>query len=81
MRARLQKSGMIENLDAQIRERKAVDVILQHAQFKDVPMPVARESGVEAVERSICSTITDTPVEAEEEHDHDHDGDHDHDHG
>lgn len=81
MRARLQKSGVIENLDAQIRERKAVDVILQHARFKDVPMPVARESGVEAIDRSICSTITDTPVEAEEEHDHDHDGDHDHDHG
>lgn len=81
MRARLQKSGMIENLDAQIRERKAVDVILDHARFTDVPMKAARDSGVEAVDRSICSTITDTPVEAEEEHDHDHDGDHDHDHG
>jgi trigger factor len=81
MRARLQKSGVIENLEAQIRERKAVDVILEHAEFKDVPMKAPKESGVEAVDRSICSTITDTPVEAEEEHEHDHDGGHDHDHG
>jgi len=78
MRARLQKSGVIENLEAQIRERKAVDVILQHAEFKDVAMKAPAGSTVEAVDRSICSTITDTPVEAE--HDHDHDGDHDHDH-
>ena len=28
---------MIENLQAQIRERKAVDFILQHATFRDVP--------------------------------------------
>jgi trigger factor len=29
VRARLQKSGMIDNLEAQIRERKAVDVVLE----------------------------------------------------
>ena len=28
VRARLEKSGVIENLEAQIRERKAVDIIL-----------------------------------------------------
>ena len=38
VRARLQKSGVIENLEAQIRERKAVDFILRSAQFEDVPV-------------------------------------------
>lgn len=56
-RARLQRSGMIENLEAQIRERKAVDVILESAKFKDVPMTPLVEPDVEAVNRSICSTI------------------------
>ncbi|MCA9051488.1 MAG: trigger factor, partial [Planctomycetaceae bacterium] len=34
LRARMGKNGMIENLQAQIRERKAVDFILQHATFR-----------------------------------------------
>lgn len=67
VRARLQKSGVIENLDAQIRERKAVDVILEHATFTDTPMEAATEPDVEAVDRSLCSTIADTDVEQEEE--------------
>ncbi len=81
VRARMFKSGMIENLEAQIRERKAVDVILDNAEFVDVPMPNAVESEVEAVNHSICGKAS---VEAEAEdhgHDHDHDhGGHDHDH-
>jgi trigger factor len=76
--ARLQKTGVIENLEAQIRERKAVDVLLDHAEFKDVPMDPITRPDVEAVDRSLCSTIADTDVGPE--HDHDHDGDHDHDH-
>lgn len=67
VRARLQKSGVIENLEAQIRERKAVDVILQHADFKDEQLPAFSTPDVEAVDRSICSTIADTEVESEEE--------------
>lgn len=54
VRARLTKSGMIENLEAQIRERKAVDLILSKAKFKDVPMEQPAEDRVEAVSRSIC---------------------------
>ncbi|HWL07634.1 MAG TPA: trigger factor [Planctomicrobium sp.] len=79
VRARLIKSGAIENLDAQIRERKAVDVILDNAQFEDVPMPTAIETEVEALNRSVCGARSS---EVEEEHDHDHDcDDPTHDHG
>lgn len=63
VRARLQKSGVIENLEAQIRERKAVDVILKHAEFTDKPLPLTWQTEVEAVDRSICNPITDTTVE------------------
>ncbi|MGD9855088.1 MAG: trigger factor [Planctomycetaceae bacterium] len=65
VRARLQKSGMIENLDAQIRERKAVDVILEHARFEDVEMDPPTDREVEAVARSICGSAADTEVDAE----------------
>ena len=55
VRARLQKSGVIENLEAQIRERKAVDLILKSAQFEDVAAPVAANSDdVQALSLSIC---------------------------
>jgi trigger factor len=64
VRARLQKSGMIENLEAQIRERKAVDFILKSAKYTDVPMPNAVDEDVEAVSLSICS-VTAVP-EADE---------------
>ena len=65
VRARLQKSGMIENLEAQIRERMAVDVILSKAQFEDVPMDLPIDDRVEAVPQSICGMTTEavtTPV-------------------
>ncbi|MBC8113359.1 MAG: trigger factor [Candidatus Saccharimonas sp.] len=55
VRARLQKSGVIENLEAQIRERKAVDLILRTAQFEDVPAPKGLESDdVQALSLSVC---------------------------
>jgi trigger factor len=37
VRARLEKEGLMENLEAQIRERKAVDLVLAKAVFEDVP--------------------------------------------
>jgi trigger factor len=67
VRSRLIKSGYIENLEAQIRERKAVDIILEHAKFKDMAMPAVADRNVEAVERSICSDIADTSVAREDE--------------
>ncbi|WP_437188035.1 trigger factor [Planctomicrobium sp. SH668] len=81
VRARMAKSGMLDNLFAQIRERKAVDVILDNAEFIDEPMPAPVESDVEALNRSICRVAA--PAEAEaHDHDHDHgpDCNHDHDH-
>ncbi|MFO1096427.1 MAG: trigger factor, partial [Planctomycetaceae bacterium] len=69
VRARLQKSGVIENLEAQIRERKAVDVILEHAKFTDKPLPLTWQTEVEAVDRSICNPISDTTVEETAEED------------
>lgn len=65
VRARLIKSGVIENLEAQVRERKAVDVILDNAQFTDVKMPPPVETEVEALNRSVCRTVSaaDTAVE------------------
>ena len=54
LRARLQKTGVIENLEAQIRERKAVDVILSKAVFEDVPMDNPSTLSVDAVEFEIC---------------------------
>jgi trigger factor len=62
VRAKLQKSGMIENLEAQVRERKAVDVILEHAQFTDVPMPPPTQTDVEALNRSVCRTTTSADI-------------------
>jgi len=66
VRARMIKSGMIENLDAQIRERKAVDIILEHAKFKDTPLDPPTEPNVEAINRSICGDIADVDVDDEE---------------
>jgi len=55
VRARLQKSGVIENLEAQIRERKAVDFILKSAQFEDYPAPASHEDDdIAAVSYSLC---------------------------
>jgi trigger factor len=69
VRARLEKTGMIENLEAQIRERKAVDVILDRAKYKDVPMELSLDERVEPVPYSVCRTqvVTETAEpEAEE---------------
>src|SRR5690606_25317846 len=60
VRARLQKTGMIENLEAQIRERKAVDAILGRAVYEDVEMESPVESRVEAVAHSVCGTMSGT---------------------
>ena len=54
VRARLQKSGMIENLEAQVRERKAVDFLLDKVTFEDVPLDPPGDLDVEAVSYAIC---------------------------
>jgi trigger factor len=69
VRARLQKSGVIENLEAQIRERKAVDFILKSAQFEDVAAPKSTvDDNVQALSLSVCGMSALT-VEPEDESD------------
>lgn len=59
MRARLVKTGVIENLEAQIRERKAVDVALDKAKYDEVPMEeeLVGDLEVEAVDDAICNVM------------------------
>ena len=76
VRARLQKSGVIENLEAQIRERKAVDFILRSAQFEDVPAPpksTTAADDVQALPLSVCG-ISSLAVEPNEEAEEEVDG-------
>ena len=60
LRARLAKSGVIENLEAQIRERKAVDAILEQAEFEDVEADKPTEIRIEAVDCAVCGSIPGT---------------------
>ena len=67
LRARLIKSGMIENLEAQVRERKSIEVILEHAEFNDVEgEPLVRDP-VATIDQSICHSSSDTAAEAVDE--------------
>ena len=54
VRSRMIKSGVIENLRAQIRERKAVDVILASADFTDTEMDPIVNADSEAVGRPVA---------------------------
>ena len=66
--ARMIKSGMVENLEAQIRERKAVDHILKGVKFKDVPAEKPAKNDIEAADFSICGLARETTeAPAEEE--------------
>ncbi len=66
VRARLEKMGLIENLEAQILERKAVDVVLEKAVFQDVPGEPGTQDDVEAVELSVCGQeVAPAPPSAE----------------
>lgn len=43
VRARLEKRGLMDTLRNQIIERKAIELIQQHAEFKDIPYTPAKE--------------------------------------
>ena len=68
VRAKMVKNGSIENLQAQIRERKAVDVIFDNAEFTDVEMPPSVSNDVEALNRSVCRTTSqsDTDIDSDD---------------
>ncbi len=57
IRARMVKSGMIENLEAQLRERKAVDFILEKATFEEVPRTPAEKNNSTSVRFAICGNM------------------------
>lgn len=58
VRARLEKSGMIDNLSAQIRERMAIDLIVENATFEEVDAPPAVDHDKYfAISRAICSEV------------------------
>jgi trigger factor len=67
VRARLEKSGLIENLEAQVRERMAVDFILQRAKFVEKDVTPEQRDRVEAVSRSICGPAAVSAGTAAEE--------------
>ena len=58
--------GLLENLEAQILERKAVDVVLQKAVFEDTPGESIQKDEVEALELSVCGQeVAPAPKSAE----------------
>ncbi|MFM8474341.1 MAG: trigger factor, partial [Planctomycetaceae bacterium] len=70
VRARLAKNGMIENLEAQLRERKAIDFLLSKVQFNDVPHEPIRREDQSSVRFAICgnmksSLVADTDADEE----------------
>ncbi len=69
VRARMIKNGTIENLEAQIRERKAVDVILDSAEFTDIKMPPTVSNNIEALNRSVCRTTSQSDIDADADDD------------
>lgn len=69
LKARLVKTGVMENLEAQIRERKAVDIALEKAQYDEVPLEeeLVADLNIEAVDQAICTgMLAQTPVVAAE---------------
>ncbi|MHC4877869.1 MAG: trigger factor [Planctomycetota bacterium] len=59
LRARLVKTGVIENLEAQIRERKAIDLALANATYEDAPLDeeLVADINIEAVDDAICNVM------------------------
>jgi trigger factor len=81
VRSYLEKRDLMGNLEAQIMERKAIDIVLDGAVYEDVSVPVANVDHIESVSHAVCGI----PETAEPEvlghgHDHDHSHDHSHDH-
>lgn len=50
VRARLEKDDLLEALASEILERKALDLVLQHAEYEDVPVGATTEPDVATIE-------------------------------
>lgn len=62
LRQRMIRSQMMENLEAQIRERKAVDFVIEKAKFEDTPTEMLEdhEDDVISVRHSVAGGMTTT---------------------
>ncbi|MCA9065458.1 MAG: trigger factor [Planctomycetaceae bacterium] len=72
IRARMVKSGMMENLLAQLRERKTVDFLLEKAKFNEVEREPLAGSNATSLRLAICGymeggLIDDSVADDEEE--------------
>jgi len=73
VRAQIEKSGNWDVLQNQIIERKVVDLILQHATFKEVPFEFERTQA-EAIDQALGGEHADIPDAKRETHKHPHEG-------
>lgn len=62
VRSQLERRGLMENLEAQIRERKAVDFLLRKVSYEDVPDDIALEENTWAT-RVPLAEVSLTPAE------------------
>lgn len=67
IRARLTKQGMIENLEAQLRERKAVDFLISQAKMNDVERKPMAQTDVATARFAICGNMEASLVDDEAE--------------
>ncbi len=72
VRARLEKSGNMDVLRNQIVERKVIDLILQHATFREVPFEFER-TDTEAIDQTLGGEHGDIPAAKPAAHEH-HEG-------
>lgn len=63
LRARMVKTGMIENLEAQLRERKAVDFILASASFVEVPRKPAEAVNSASLRIAVCGRMSTSLID------------------
>jgi trigger factor len=68
IRARLEKDDLLDALAAELVERKALDLILQHAEYEDVPLVGEAEEGVATVEeQAVPGEMHDQTAAAQEQ--------------
>src|SRR5207253_1727427 len=65
VRAQMEKEDLLDTLAAQLIERKALDLILDSAEYEDVPMN--KESGLASVQQQAVEGEMKDPTEAPEE--------------
>lgn len=65
LRARLEKEDLLEALALQLIERKVLDLILQHAEYEDVPIAQPPEPAVATVEEQAVPGTLHDPTAAE----------------